>query len=39
MRIRYHLRLLFLLLRPGVPNPNEFHIPVLPSLLSHAVET
>ena len=28
-----------LLLRPGIPSPKEFHIPLLPSALAHHVET
>ena len=36
----YHrLQILYLLLQPGSPNPNGFSFTVLPSLLSHPVET
>ena len=38
MRTVRRLRLRFLLLRPGYPNPNGFYIPELPSLLSSPVE-
>ena len=39
MRTVRRLRLRFLLLRPGYPNPNGFHITELPSPLSSPVET
>ena len=38
MRTVSRLRLLFLLLRPGTPNPNGFHITELPSLLSNPID-
>jgi len=38
MRTVRRLLLRYLLLRPGYPNPNGFHITVLPSSLSHHVE-
>ena len=32
-----HLHLSFLFLRPSIPNPNEFHIPVLSTYLLFAL--